>query len=255
MHHLSDKQLAANRANAILSRGPNTVEGKKKSSMNALRHGITAQTTVMTEEDRIKHDEFCGKMIAHLAPVEEMEIFLASSVAEEAWRLNLARAECNNIVAIGHFDGTGDAYETEHPEIHTAITSATVVRDKAKTLELLSLYEQRIHRSFQKHFAQLKEQQAERKAKHDTDLDNARLLSQLAELQNLPFDPAVDGIVFSNEEIDRYTERFHRLELAKYRSPGYQKHIKLFDLPLICDLPKQVHELPEQVHELPKQAA
>ncbi len=237
--HLSEKQLAANRANAHLSHGPNTADGKKKSSMNALRHGVTAQTTIMTEEDRIKHDEFCGNMMADFAPVGSMEIFLASSIAEEAWRLNHARAECNNVVAIGHFDGTGDVYDAEHPEIHTAITSASVTRDHAKDLELLSLYEQRIHRSFLKYFEQLRQLQAERKARHDADLDDARLLSQLAVLQNLPFNPASDGIVFSNDEIDRYRDRFHRLELAKYRAPGYQKHIKLFDFPLVSHVPRQ----------------
>jgi hypothetical protein len=226
MQQISDKQLAANRANAKLGTGPTSVDGKKRSSQNARRHGVTAQTTVMTEEDRIKHDNFCRKMITELAPVGEMETFLASSVAEEAWRLNYSRAQCNNIVAIGHFDGTGDLYEAEHAEIHTAITSATVVRDKAKTLELLSLYEQRIHRAFQKYLAQLKQHQAERKAQRDTDLDNARLLSQLSELQHLPYVPAQDGFVFSNAEINRHTDQFHHLNFAKEQDFHYRKQVR-----------------------------
>jgi hypothetical protein len=66
---VTEQQLAANRANAEHSTGPNTPGGKKRSSQNALRHGITAQTTIMTDEDRIKHDEFCANMMADLAPV------------------------------------------------------------------------------------------------------------------------------------------------------------------------------------------
>ena len=236
---ISEKQLAANRANAQLNTGPRTIDGKKRTSQNARRHGVTAQTTVMTEEDRIKHDNFCSRMIAELLPSGEMETFLASSVAEEAWRLNLARAQCNNIVAIGHFDGTGDAYDTEHPEIHTAITSAMVVRDKAKTLELLSVYEQRIHRSFQKHFAQLKDVQAERKAKRDADLDNARLLSQVAVLQHLPYIPAQDGFVFSNAEINRYTDQFHRLIFANEQDFYYRKQASQYKKPNAPGLPQQ----------------
>jgi hypothetical protein len=220
---ISDKQLSANRLNAQKSHGPTSPEGKKKSSQNARRHGITAQTTIMTEEDRIKHEEFCSRIVIHLAPLGPMELFHASSVAEEAWRLNHARAQCNNIVALSHFDGTGDIYSTEHPEIHTAITSAHATRDNSKQLELMSLYEQRIHRSLQKHSEQLKKLQAERKAQHDTDLDNARLLSQLAQLRNLPYIPAQDGFVFSNAEIDRFTERFHRLQLAKNENYTYWK--------------------------------
>ena len=135
---VSAKQLAANRANSEKSTGPRSAEGKKTSAQNARRHGVTAQTTVMTEEDRIKHDDFCASMMTELAPVGAIETFLVSSVAEEAWRLNYSRAHCNNIVSIGHFDGAGDRYETDHPEIHTAITAATVVRDQARTLELIS---------------------------------------------------------------------------------------------------------------------
>ena len=235
---VSPKQHAANLANAQKSTGPNSPEGKKRSSQNARRHGITAQTTVMTEEDRIKHDAFCQKMTAELAPFGAMEEFLASSVAEEAWRLNYSRAQCNNIVAIGHYDGTGDLFDTEHPEIHTAITSATVVRNHAKTLELLSLYEQRIHRSLQKHFEQLQKLQAERKAGRASDLEKARLLSQLAELQHIPYIPASDGFDFSNHEIERFTTAVHRLRLAKEADVTYRKHANLWELPKKPSEPK-----------------
>ena len=220
---LSEAQFAANRANAQKSPGPTSIAGKQKSRQNARRHGVTAQTTVMTDEDRLNHDDFCNDMIADLAPIGAMETFLASSVAEEAWRLNYSRAQCNNIVSIGHFDGTGDLYSTDHPEIHTAITAATTVRDNSKTLELISLYEQRIHRAFQKHFEQLKKLQAVRQAKRAEDLDNARLLSQLSKLKNLPYFPAQDGFVFSNQQIDTYTDWFHRLQLAKEENLTYRK--------------------------------
>jgi hypothetical protein len=220
---LSEQQLAANRANAQRSTGPKTPESKKRSSQNALRHGITAQTTVMTEEDRIKHDEFCASMMADLAPVGSMETFLASSVAEEAWRLNHARAHFGNIVAIGHFDGTGDAYDAEHPEVHTAITAARTVRDHAKTLELISLYETRIRRSFEKYLEKLETLQAERKAKHEKDLEEARKFFQFAEIKGIPWNPAADGFVFSNDEIARYTDRYYRRQAARDANFDYDK--------------------------------
>jgi hypothetical protein len=226
----SDKKTEANRLNAQKSTGPRTEEGKKRSSQNARRHGITAQTTVNTEEDRIHHDAFCQAMMTELAPVGVMETFLASSVAEEAWRLHHSRAACNNIVAIGHFDGTGDRYETNHAEIHTAITGATVIRDGAKTFELLSLYQQRIQRAFQKYFEQLRQLQAERKAKRAEDLEEARNLSQLAILQNLPYEPKTDGFDFSNAEIDNYRERYYRLRLAKNESLTYRQHAGVDEL-------------------------
>jgi hypothetical protein len=229
---ISPNRQAANRLNAAKSTGPRSDSGKARSSQNARRHGLTAQITVMTEEDRVAHDKFTQAMVAELAPVGEMETFHAASAAEEAWRLHNARAQCNNIVAIGHFDGTGDRYEAEHPEIHTAITAATVMRDRAKTLELLSLYEQRIHRSFQKHYDQLRKLQAERRAKRETDLNEARLLRQLAEQRNLPCDPASDGFVFLNDDIACFTDR------RKPRKQSFETEIALRNRPAPRQLPK-----------------
>ena len=40
-----------NRENAQHSTGPKTEAGKQKSSLNALRHGLTGQTVVMPAED------------------------------------------------------------------------------------------------------------------------------------------------------------------------------------------------------------
>ena len=224
------KNAAATQSNLNSRPGPRTPEGKARSSQNARRHGVTAQTTVMTDEDRRYHDDFCNSMMSDLAPVGCMEVFLASSVAEEAWRLNYARAQCNNIVALGHFD-SGDTYIEEHPEIQTAIIAAETTRNQAKQLELLSLYEQRIHRKFQKHYEELKKAQAERHAKRAADLDNARLLSQVAKLHNLPYDPAEDGFVFSNEEIDRHTTQHHRLRTAKRDERLYRARFELHEIP------------------------
>jgi len=222
---VSEKQIATNRANARKSTGPRTSEGKLRSSQNARRHEVTAQTLIMTEEDRKAYDVFIADMIAELAPLGPMETFLASSIADEAWRLNHVRAQCNNLIAIGHFDGTADLFDTDHPEIHTAVTAAAVTRNQAARLPRPSIYQQRIHSSFQKHNPDLKKLQAERKAKREAELEEARYLSQLAKLKHLPYEPAHDGFVFSHAEIEQHTERHHRLSLARGENWTYQKHL------------------------------
>jgi hypothetical protein len=42
----TEKQIAANRANALRSTGPKTIVGKLKSSRNAFKHGLSAQLIV-----------------------------------------------------------------------------------------------------------------------------------------------------------------------------------------------------------------
>jgi hypothetical protein len=45
-------QLTACRENAQLSTGPRTIAGKKRSSLNAFRHGLTGQIVIHTPEDQ-----------------------------------------------------------------------------------------------------------------------------------------------------------------------------------------------------------
>ena len=73
--------------------------------------------------------------------------------------------------------------------------------------------------------------QAERLAKRKAELEDARLLSQMAKVQHLPYLPAQDEFVFSTDEIDSYTARHHRLRLAKKEEFKYMEHFHLLELP------------------------
>src|ERR1700677_1984406 len=100
---ISEKQLAANRENAKKSTGPKTEETKKIVSQNALRHGLTGQVTLMPDEDRTAHDNFCAAIIADLAPEGALETQLAQAIAEDNWRMNRGRAVETNLFALGAF--------------------------------------------------------------------------------------------------------------------------------------------------------
>ena len=98
---ISEKQLDANRRNALLSTGPNTDAGRNRSRMNALRHGLTGQVTTMTDEDRAAHDQFSKALIKDLAPEGAMETQLAQRIATDSWRLNRISAIEDNLFALG----------------------------------------------------------------------------------------------------------------------------------------------------------
>ncbi len=220
---ISDKQLEANRSNALLSTGPRTDAGRKRSSMNALRHGITGQVTTMTDEDRAAHDKLSQALIQSLAPEGAMEVQLAQRIATDSWRLNRISAIEDNLFALGLLEH-GGILDPTNTQIDAALTTARVFTMQSKQLQLLTLYEQRINRSIQKNLALLQSLQATRKAEHDAAIKEAATLLKLSEMKGLEYAPARDGFVFTNDQIHAAIDRDQRLErasttdLSKYKS-------------------------------------
>jgi hypothetical protein len=210
---ISEKQLEANRNNALLSTGPKTEEGRKRSRMNALRHGLTGQVTTMTDEDRAAHDQFSKALTASLAPHGAMEIQLAQRIATDSWRLNRASAIEDNLFALGQLQNAGQACP-DVPQLDAALISARVFTLESKQLQLLTLYEQRINRSIQKNLAILHQLQATRKAECEAAMKEAAALLQLSEMRGLQYVPTNDGFLFSNAQIHAAIDREQRLERA-----------------------------------------
>jgi hypothetical protein len=90
----SERQKAANRANARRSTGPKTPEGKAVVRLNALRHGVLARDVVLPEEDFDTFEDLLNRVRAELSPVGPIEELLADRVVNTMWRLlRSARAE------------------------------------------------------------------------------------------------------------------------------------------------------------------
>jgi hypothetical protein len=210
---ISEKQHAANIRNAQHSTGPKTEEGKRISSLNACRHNLTGQVTAMTDEDRVAHDAFSTAMIASMAPEGALETQLAQRVATDSWRLNRSSAIEDNLFAIGFSDHANEI-TAEHPQVHAAFIAARVFTVESKQLERLTLYEQRINRSLQKNLALLQSLQATRKEERSHEIADAKKLLQLSEMKGLPYNPAKDGFVFSNDHLHATIDRDRRLDQA-----------------------------------------
>jgi hypothetical protein len=79
---ISDKQLAANRANAAQSTGPRSPEGKARSAQNARKHGFTASTfAVVRLEDLDEVARLRQDAIAVYQPVNSQELFAVERIA------------------------------------------------------------------------------------------------------------------------------------------------------------------------------
>jgi hypothetical protein len=86
----SFKQFAANRQNAVKSTGPRTREGKARSSRNALRHGLTAETVVEALEDARDYRAFEAGILSEYSPQGAVERELVLRLASLLWRLRRA---------------------------------------------------------------------------------------------------------------------------------------------------------------------
>ena len=74
---ISEKKLLANRMNAKKSTGPKTLNGKNKSSMNSLKHGLNARKFMLKDENVEEFEEYKKGMLKTLNP----ENFLLYDIA------------------------------------------------------------------------------------------------------------------------------------------------------------------------------
>jgi hypothetical protein len=88
----SQKQINANRRNALKSTGPRTDQGKRRSRRNAFRHGLTAETVVKGLEDARLYKSFQAAIISDYAPLSAVEHELVLRLTSLLWRLRRATA-------------------------------------------------------------------------------------------------------------------------------------------------------------------
>jgi len=168
------RQLEANQRNAARSTGPRTDEGKQASRLNAIKHGLLADTVfVPSLDDRDEWERFRADLLESLQPDSALEDLLAERVVGTAWRLaRVARYER---------DAIDDEVEAERlamePEAkrQAAQRSYRTMKEIAGTmgrhppqlpnlfmLEQIGRYEGHLHRQFMQCLHELQRVQARR---------------------------------------------------------------------------------------------
>lgn len=105
-NNISDRRLAANRANARKSTGPRSPEGKAASSKNRTAHGLTSAQAVLPGEDPAPFNELLATLIEEHCPVNETESHQVELLAHCQWKLR--RAARFEIEAIARDAGLSD---------------------------------------------------------------------------------------------------------------------------------------------------
>jgi hypothetical protein len=172
-----------NRANSQHSTGPRTEPGKQRSSQNALRHGLTAQTAVLPTEDPEAYQRHIQQFLAEYTPATPTETQLVHEIANTAWRLNrIPFLEAELL--------------SQNPSPQTLIPQ----------LATLGLHGSRLSRQFQKALHQLREIQDERRRLERRQLAEAAELLMRHQRKGLPWEPSAHGFVFSKQQIERHAQ-------------------------------------------------
>ncbi|HOG48360.1 MAG TPA: hypothetical protein PLB78_17155, partial [Anaerolineae bacterium] len=90
--HMTPKAIAANRRNAQRSTGPRTPDGKARSSLNAVTHGIFARLDIIPpslqrHEDPAAYAELYATYRAELQAADLTEEAFVGTLAACHWRL------------------------------------------------------------------------------------------------------------------------------------------------------------------------
>jgi len=83
----TERQIAANRLNARLSKGHRTAEGKRQSSGNALTHGLMAKTNLIAGENPDELPDMRERLFEELIPKSALELELVNRIVGIVWRL------------------------------------------------------------------------------------------------------------------------------------------------------------------------
>jgi hypothetical protein len=134
----SERQQEANQQNAQYSSGPKSVPGKRRSSKNAITHGLTCcietQMELMPWEDPDIFDQHMRSYLDEYEPVGQVERNVVVHIGEYAWMDKRAVRALNRALAMAE---SGEGY---HHQVNLISTYA------ARFQRILARYEQRFYK-------------------------------------------------------------------------------------------------------------
>ncbi len=193
LHRTSADRAAINRANSQHSTGPRTPVGKQRSSLNALRHGLTAASAVLPSEGPAAYEAHRRCFFDEYQPATPTETQLVTEIADTAWRLNripFLEAELFS--------------QDPNPE------------SLIPMLATLGLHYQRLSRQFQRTLEALRDIQADRAERERRDLKDAAALLELHKHKGVPWEPSDHGFVFSKSHVERFSQRLILLNESRH---------------------------------------
>ena len=147
---LTNKKLAANRANAKKSTGPKTPEGKKRSAANAITHGLCTKDITALGEDYKAYPELRNALLHDWQPRTNQEAQLIARLAQLQVRLNRCIREETGLLDMKIPDVT-----KEHTRETCNSAVATAFIEYEKNFMNISRYEASLARQYDQTLKQL----------------------------------------------------------------------------------------------------
>jgi len=254
-------QILANRQNAQESTGPRTTEGKATVSQNAVKHGLTAQKTVIPGENLADFELYHYEMLEELDPVGPMESMLADRIVSLSWRLKrTVRIQNETIDALlapkplsaldkltkSMVRQVAGKFEPDQDE--ASPLGRTVIKDfsNARVLDRLMMYERRIENSLYKTVQELQKLSLIRK------LDSPQATAEIPHKTppSLGQPPHNNQLpIISNQSSPPFMQNKPNLpnaglNLTSYKQSNYQQN------PLRPVPPKQTQIKPNPTHRI-----
>ncbi len=84
------KRAIASRAHDAKSRGPKSDAGRRRSSQNAIRHGLLAQCIVLKEECADTFQKVLDYHVAKFKPAADVDFGIVEDMVAAPWRMRRA---------------------------------------------------------------------------------------------------------------------------------------------------------------------
>jgi hypothetical protein len=195
----SAAQVQANRANSQLSTGPRSEQGKAKSSVNAIKSGLTGRTVVLPGDDAALYEHHVSRFLAEFKPCGERETELVQSLSDAQWRINRIPALEMGIYALARVNFK-DMFAQEEAAVREALIQAHTFLTHQREINNLSIQELRLRRNYQKDLAELKELQTLRAQREK--------ISKAADLKIAASAPSLPGSEIGFEFSSRAPQAF-----------------------------------------------
>ena len=158
----SELQQEASRTNGAKSHGALSPETQAICAKNSLKHGLTAKTISLTEEEREDYTNLVNITFNHYRPISSMEKHVIQSVADLEWKIVKADIYEAGILANGRMSNRDDLKDVEPPEHRYLIIEGLIYQTYAKILQNLTLQRSRTQRDLERRIKQFEAMRAER---------------------------------------------------------------------------------------------